>query len=166
MGRGSRMLYILTIDKVKVLVSQLCLTFCGSMDCSLPGSSVPGILQARKLEWMTIPFSRGSSWPRDQTHVSCITGRFLTIWATREAPLDYVVHAIPIHFAKFHSIHLNECIYLLNLNCTSINYMYMFMHIYIYNLTLTCVYTCVHTSLFPFKKKGVKNCISVPQKSC
>ena len=54
-------------------------------DCSLPGSCVHGILQARILEWVAIPFSRGSSWPRDQTWVSSIAGRFFTIWATREA---------------------------------------------------------------------------------
>ena len=48
------------------------------MDCSLPGSSVHGILQARILEWIAISFSRGSSWPRDQTRVSCITGSFFT----------------------------------------------------------------------------------------
>ena len=49
-----------------------------------PDSSVHGILQARILEWIAIFFSRGSSWPRDQTWVSHIAGRFLTIWATRE----------------------------------------------------------------------------------
>ena len=54
------------------------------MDCSSPGSSVHGILQARILEWVAISFSRGSFWPRDQIHVSCITGRFFTIWATRD----------------------------------------------------------------------------------
>ena len=51
------------------------------MDCSLPGSSVHGILQARILEWIAISFSRGSSWPRDQTQISCIAGRFFAIWA-------------------------------------------------------------------------------------
>ena len=56
------------------------------VDCSRPGSSVHGILQARILEWIAIPFSRRSSWPRNQTWVSCISGRFFTIWATREAP--------------------------------------------------------------------------------
>ena len=55
------------------------------MDCSMPGSSVQGILQTRILEWVAMPFSRGSSWPRDWTQVSCIAGRFFTIWATREA---------------------------------------------------------------------------------
>ena len=52
----------------------------------LSGSSVQGILQRRKLEWASIPFSRGSSWPRDWTWVSCIAAVFFTIWATREAP--------------------------------------------------------------------------------
>ena len=52
------------------------------MDCSPPGSSVHGILQARTLEWVSIPFSRGSSQPRDWTGVSWIAGRFFTIWAT------------------------------------------------------------------------------------
>ena len=60
-------------------------TLCGPMDCSLPGSSILGILQARVLEWVAISFSRGSSWPRDWTQVSCIAGRFFTNWATREA---------------------------------------------------------------------------------
>ena len=46
---------------MKVLVAQLCLTLCDPKDCSMPGSSVHGILQARILEWVAIPFSRGSS---------------------------------------------------------------------------------------------------------
>ena len=56
---------------------QSCLTICDLMDCSLPGSSVHEILQARVLEWVSLPFSRGSSQPRDQTevfYVSCIKG--------------------------------------------------------------------------------------------
>ena len=55
------------------------------MDYSLPGSSAHGILQVRIPEWVAIPFSRGSSQPRDQTQVSFIAGRVLTIWVTREA---------------------------------------------------------------------------------
>ena len=66
-------------------VAQSCLTLCDPMDCSLPGPFVHGIFQARVLVWVTISFSRGSSWPRDRTWVSCIAGRCLTIWATREA---------------------------------------------------------------------------------
>ena len=53
-------------------VSQLCLTLCNLMDCSQPGSSVLGILQARILEWVVIPFSRRSSQPRDQIQVSTL----------------------------------------------------------------------------------------------
>ena len=68
-----------------VKATQSCPTLCDPMDYNLPGSSVHGILQARMMEWVTIPFSMGSSWPRDQTQVSCAAGRFLTVWATREA---------------------------------------------------------------------------------
>ena len=68
----------------KVTVTQSCLTLCNPMDCSLPGSSVHGILQARILEWVPISFFRGSSWPRDWTQVFCIVGRFFKFWATRE----------------------------------------------------------------------------------
>ena len=56
-------------------VAQSCLTLCDPMDCSPPGSSIHGILQARVLEWVAIPFSRGSFQPRDQTSVSCNEGR-------------------------------------------------------------------------------------------
>ena len=70
------------ICKMKVLVAQLFLTLFDPMDCSPPGSSVHGISQARILEWVAIPFSRGSSQPRDRTHVSCVSriaGRFFTV---------------------------------------------------------------------------------------
>ena len=66
-------------------VAQSCLSLCDPMDCSLPGSSIHGILQARVLEWVAISFSRGSSQPRDRTWVSCIADRCFTVWATREA---------------------------------------------------------------------------------
>ena len=69
---------------VCVLVTQLCLTLCSPTDCSLPDFFVHGILQVRILEWVAFPFSKGSSQLRDQTLVSCITGGFLTSWATRE----------------------------------------------------------------------------------
>ena len=59
--------------------------FCNPMDCSLPGSSVHGISQARILEWVAISFSRGSSWPRDWTHISCIGRQVLYHWATWKA---------------------------------------------------------------------------------
>ena len=62
----------------KVKVAQSGPTLCDPMDCSLPGSSVHGILQKGILEWVAIPFSRGSSQPRDGTEVWHITGRFFT----------------------------------------------------------------------------------------
>ena len=73
--------------KWKVWVAQSCLTPCDPRDCSSPGSLVHGIFQARILEWVAIFFSRVFSQPRDRTQVSCIAGRFLTVWATREAPV-------------------------------------------------------------------------------
>ena len=63
-----------------------CPTLLNSMNCSPPGFSVCGILLAGLLEWVTIPFSRGSFQPKDWTQLSCVAGRFFTIWATREAP--------------------------------------------------------------------------------
>ena len=66
---------------VMCLVDQSCLTLCNPMDCSPPGSSVHGILQARILEWVAIPFSRGSSWHRGQTCVSYVGRQILYHWA-------------------------------------------------------------------------------------
>ena len=74
--------------KAKLLVTQSCLTPCDPMDCSLPGSSVQEILQARILGWGAIFSSRGSSLPRDQNCVCCGAGGFFTIWATRETEED------------------------------------------------------------------------------
>ena len=65
----------------EVKVTQSCLTLCDRMICT-----VRGILQARILEWVAIPFCRRSSQPRDQTQVFHIAGRFFTSWATREVP--------------------------------------------------------------------------------
>ena len=66
------------------LITQSCLTLCDPMDCSLPASSVRGDLQARILEWVAYPSSRGSSQPRNWTEISCIVDRLFTSWATRE----------------------------------------------------------------------------------
>ena len=67
----------------EMLVTQSCLTLCDSGDCSPPGFSVHGIFQARILEWVSIPLSRGSSQPRDWTNISFIAGRLFTVWTTR-----------------------------------------------------------------------------------
>ena len=72
-------------------VDQSCLTLCDPMDCSLPGSSVHEIFQVRILEWVVISFSRGSSQPRDQTHVpfaSCIGRDILYRCVTWKAPYN------------------------------------------------------------------------------
>ena len=83
----SHILNIWDMWKCLKVLAQSCPTLCGPMDCIVcqPGSSVREISQTRILEWVTIPFSRGSSWPRDWTWVSCIAGGFFTIWATRDA---------------------------------------------------------------------------------
>ena len=74
--------YLLTFTYV---YAQSCLILSIPKDCSPPGSSVDGFLQARILEWVAMPFSRGSSQPRDQTQISHVAGGFLTVWATRQA---------------------------------------------------------------------------------
>ena len=75
--------------KTESEVTQSCLTLCGPMDRSPPGSSVHGVFQARILEWVAISFSSGSSWSRNQTQVSHIVGRRFTVWATRELPFRF-----------------------------------------------------------------------------
>ena len=66
-------------------VTKFCPTLCDPVNYSVPGSSVHGIFQARILKWVTIYFSRESSWPRNPTHVSCIGRRILYHLAAREA---------------------------------------------------------------------------------
>ena len=89
LGKGMILLdqiisFALANCQVKVLISHVRL-FVTPWTVAFPGSSVHGISQARILEWVVIPFSRGSSWPRDRTWVSYFAGRFFTPWATREA---------------------------------------------------------------------------------
>ena len=67
---------------------------------SLPGTKVPGILQARILEWIAIPFCKGSFWLRNQTWDCCIAGRFFTFWATREAPKANVWYHLYVEYKK------------------------------------------------------------------
>ena len=73
--------------KVKVLVTRSCPTSCDPIDCncSPPASSLLGIFQGRILEWIAIPFSRGSSHPGDCNWVSCIAGGFFIIWAKSQS---------------------------------------------------------------------------------
>ena len=78
--------------KVKLLVTQSCLTLCDPKNCSPSGPSVHGILQARILAWVASPFSRGSSWSRDWTCVSSIEAWFFIIWAIRKAQIYVHTH--------------------------------------------------------------------------
>ena len=100
-------LVMIYVWKVKLKVTQLCLTLCDPMDCNLPSSSVHWILQARIPEWVAIPFSRGSSQPRNQIVVSCTAGRFFTIWITREA----LYKSVWYYWVWFGKIWLRFCIY-------------------------------------------------------
>ena len=82
-----------------------CLTLYDPMDYSLPGSSVLVNLQAKILEWVAMPFSRGSSQPRDWTRVSCTSGRFFTVLATQEVSyLRYIKKEI---YLKIHSFYFH-----------------------------------------------------------
>ena len=99
---------------VYVRVTQSCLTLCDPKDCSPPGSSVHGVLQARVLEWFAFSFSKGPSRLRDQTQVSCVSciaGRFFTDWANREA----LVKALSCSFYMCEKIKAKEICDLANL---------------------------------------------------
>ena len=76
----------------RVLAAQSCPTLWDPMECNPPGPSVHGIFQTRILEWVAIPFSRGSSRPRDQTQVSSTAGRFFTVWTTGKSQWR---HSVP-----------------------------------------------------------------------
>ena len=80
--QNHKIVYALTVLS---LVSQSYVTFCNPMDCTQPGSSVHGVLQARVLKCVVIPSSRGTSRPRNQIQVSHIANGFITIWATKES---------------------------------------------------------------------------------
>ena len=97
--------WVLYIFHMCVLLAQSCPTLCDPTDCSPPGFSVHGILQARILEWIAIPFSRGTSQPRNRTLVSCVAGRFFTVWATG-TPFRYMIckYFFPFCRLTFHSV--------------------------------------------------------------
>ena len=90
---------------------QSCPALCDPMDYSPPGPTVPGLLQAGILEWVAIPFSRASSWPRDQTWVSYIASRFFTIWATKETQVQVCIvefFSTNIFSVKYFSVLSNQ----------------------------------------------------------
>ena len=99
--------------KVKVLVTQLCPTLCDPMDCSSPGSSVHGILQARILESVAISFSRGSSQSRDWNWVSCIAGRFYR-WSHQRRPFLFFLFKLinlPFNSSCIWTVHFKNLFY-------------------------------------------------------
>ena len=98
---------------VCVLVTQLCLTLCDPTNCSLPGFSVHGILQARIQEWIAIPFSRGSSQPGDLSLLSCIAGRFFTVWATQKSSSCLISPLYPYCYIITKCLHLRARICIL-----------------------------------------------------
>ena len=96
------------IGKTEGAVAQSCLILCDPMDCSPPGSSVHGISQARILEWIAMPSSRGSSQPRDRTLVfcgSCISRWILYHWVIWKAQLKAIFNGLPqrLWFSSFFS---------------------------------------------------------------
>ena len=95
---------------VCVLCAQSCPTLCNPLDCSPPGSSVHGISQARILEWVAISYPKGSSRPRDQTSIACISciGRWiLHHCATWKASIKTSTLVFNISFIKVHAIVFN-----------------------------------------------------------
>ena len=135
-------------DWVKVKVKSLShVWLCDPMDCSLPGSSIQGIFQARILEWVAISLSRGSSWPRDRTQVSRIVGRRFTIWA---AVKDLTV----CFFALFCEFIISK----LKKNQFIARILYPFSLYFHFNRK--CPH-CIPTSLDYFKKWTKKTCLII-----
>ena len=118
------------VSLVKVLLG--CVWFLvAPMDCSLPGSSVHRILQVRILEWIAVPFSGGSSQPRDQTPVSRTAGRFFfPIWA-----ILYFIHAWCWHHRWFIAV-FNSLYHLAS------GYSGLVIKIHYYILYITVLYKC------------------------
>ena len=83
-GVFSRAIHQLYFSGFYWWVAKFCPTLCDPVDCSQPGFSIHGISQVRILAWVATSFSRGSSWPKDWTHVSCIGRWILYHWATRK----------------------------------------------------------------------------------
>ena len=101
------MCLLITCVSLKVKVAQSCLTVWDPMDWGLPGSSVHGIIQARILEWVCVPFSRESPQPREWTQASLTAGKFFTSWTTRIA-IKFSAHFLPVCFLFF--VFFNGCV--------------------------------------------------------
>ena len=96
------LIFTATLCGTEVKAAQSCPTLCNSM-----GYTVHGILQARILEWVAFPFSRGSSQPRDRTQVSHTAGGFFTNWATREAhEVETTAQTVSISYKQLRNLFL------------------------------------------------------------
>ena len=123
-------------------VTQSCLTLCEPINCSLPSSSVHGILQARVLEWVAISFSRGSSRTRDPTRVSCMAGRRFTLWAAREAPGIYDIVSAFI----FKALKLDEILFAGSYSITQVFNVKMLQGPIFEPLLFFCLYSLISYS--------------------
>ena len=123
------------------------------MDCNLQASSIHGIVQARILEWFALSFYRGSSWPRDQTPVCCIAGRYLPSELPWK-PHIYVyththTHTMYMYICTYMHIHVCICVYThVYVTCVHMYiyicvYMYVCTYMYMYN-----VYIHTHTHIY------------------
>ena len=124
---------------------QSCPTLCNPMDYSLPDSSVHEILQTRILEWIAMPSSRGSSWPRDQTHiyyVFCISGHVLSHW---HHPGSQIY--TPACTQIMHTKHKPAYKHLHTYQHTYKTLTYKHMHAYMQIHTCMCLYTCSPTGV-------------------
>ena len=115
-------------------VAQSCPTLCDPVNCSLPGSSVYGIPQARVLEWGAISFSRVSSQHRDRTQVSCIGGRRFNLWATGVGILTILQWIFPKQELNWGLLHCRQILYQLSYQGSSLlSVMYVLIHKYLWN---------------------------------
>ena len=148
--------YLFLLREVKV--TQLCLTLCNPKECP-----VHGILQARILEWVAFPFSRGSSQPRDWTQISLITGGFFTSWATREAQVGSpsLLQWIFLTQESNRGL-LNDRWILHQLSCFYLNALYIENKKYLFykniklNIKKYMSYTQMHTFLYMYTPLSFK----------
>ena len=116
------------------------------MDCSPTGYSVHEILQARILEWVAIPFSRGSSQLRDRTLVSCIAGRFFTVWVIREAPIYIIQYTYNVYI--IYNTHIMYVLYITHICIIYTTYIMCVLYIhtyYVHTYNTYILYTYIHT---------------------
>ena len=116
---SSRLSHVVAHGVHACMHAQSCPALCDLLDCSPPGSYVHRIFQARILEGVTVPFSRGSSQPRDQTHVSCIGGQILYHQATWEAPCHTWQDLLFKDNIIFHFVCIPHFLYPFFKSCTS-----------------------------------------------